>query len=72
MVYSLVDGAWVLERSQVEQAIEERDDVRTNCKATAATGNGRRLRLSLGVNVVAALQRNERLGRSWRGSWEVG
>ena len=71
-VYSLVDGAWVLERGPVEQAIEEGEAVRTKCKAKVAIGNGRRLRLSLGVNVVAALQRNERLGRSWRGSWEVG
>ena len=41
-------------------------------KGTAATGNGRKAALGLGYNIIAALQRNERLGRSWRGSAEGG
>ena len=57
---------------ELVRAIQKREDARTKRKVTAATGNGKQLRLGLGVNVVAALQRNERLGRSWRGSWEVG
>ena len=57
---------------ELVRAIQKREEARTKPKATAAAGNGKQLRLSLGVNVVAALQRNERLGCSWRGSWEVG
>ena len=40
--------------------------------ATAALGNGRRIKLQLGINLVAALQRDEKIGRSWRGSREGG
>ena len=39
-------------------------------KATAATGN--RARPCMRINVVVAMQRNEQLGRSWRGSEEGG
>ena len=37
-----------------------------------AVGYGRQAGLRLGVNIGVTLGRNERLGRSWRGSWEVG
>ena len=55
-------------------AAKDRRAVQTQkqTKVSAATGNGRKLRLRLGTNIAVALQRNERLGRSWRGSWEVG
>ena len=46
--------------------------VRPEVTATAATGNGARIRLCIGCNIVAALQRKEVIGRSWRGSLEGG
>ena len=46
--------------------------VRPEVTATAATGNGARIRLRIGCNIVAALQRKEVIGRSWRGSLEGG
>ena len=43
-----------------------------NKEARKGIGNSQKSKLYIGINIVAALQRNERLGRSWRGSWEVG
>ena len=42
------------------------------CGAHSGAGNGRKMKLSIGINVVAALQRNEKIGLSWRGIWEDG
>ena len=44
----------------------------TRGRITANTGNGRRIQLRQGVNIKAALQRNEQFGKSWRGSMEGG
>ena len=44
----------------------------TRGPATAALGNGKRIKPQLGVNLAAALQRDEKIGRSWRGSREGG
>ena len=41
-------------------------------KVTAKFGNSKRAKPLLGTNVVAALQRSEKIGKSWRGSREGG
>ena len=71
IVHIPLHSVWIHELTpdalELVRAIQKREDARTKRKVTAATGNGKQLRLSLGVNVVAALQRNERLGRSSEG-----
>ena len=56
-------------RAGVAERVAAREQERHIGKAV---GNGRQAGLRLGVNIGVALGRNERLGRSWRGSWEVG
>lgn len=45
---------------------------RSRNKVGAETAVGKRKHLFIGLNVVAALQRNECVGRSWRGVWGDG
>ena len=61
-----LEGVWVQKLSpdalDLVRATENRGEARTKRKATAATGNGKQLRLRIGVNVVDAATPTSGLG----------
>ena len=65
--------------NRVGRAGQQRDGRKGTTEENGARGQGRRMgggrgngRLSMGVNLVAALQRQEWIGLSWRGVWDKG